>query len=73
MRTRYRILGGVMAAAGLVLLAALGFALYDHEASKVLIDLGIPGALLASLAGLSLLLIGVAVAVRRGGRVSRRG
>ncbi len=63
-----RIIGCAIGLAGLAILAALGVAIYDHAASRALVDLGIPGAMLAGFAGLALAFIGGAVALRRGGR-----
>lgn len=56
-----RILGGLMAVAGIAVLAVLGFAIYNSAKSNFIVDLGIPGALLTSLAGLVLMFIGGAL------------
>jgi hypothetical protein len=63
-----RIVGIAVALAGVAILAALGVALYNRAASTVLVDLGIPGAMLTGLAGLTLLFVGGAIALRQGGR-----
>lgn len=60
-----RIVGGLSAILGAVILIALHVAIYDHEASAVLVDLGIPGALLTTMAGLTLFFGGGAAALRR--------
>jgi len=58
------ILGLVIALAGAGVLAALLVALYRAGGTQALVDLGIPGALLAALAGLCALFIGGAILVR---------
>ncbi len=64
----HRVVGCLIALAGLAILAALGVTLYNHAASTVLVDLGIPGAMMIGLAGLTLLFVGGALALRREGR-----
>jgi hypothetical protein len=60
-----RITGALASVTGAAILTALHVAIYDHEASAVLVDLGIPGALLSTLAGLCLFFGGGAAALRR--------
>ncbi len=61
---RRRIIGLAVGLLGAGVLVAVGVAIYDREASSLLLDLGIPGTLLTVLAGIALLLVGGATALR---------
>ena len=56
-----RIIGSVLCLIGLAVLAGLGLAIYRRDTGDLLVGLGIPGALLLSLLGLSLAVIGGAM------------
>lgn len=61
----FKLLGAGLAALGGVLIGGLVTVLYSPHPSAPLIWLGIPGALLVSLAGIVALFLGSAIVVRR--------
>lgn len=58
------VLGLGLAAAGAAVLLGMTFIIYNHQASRLMVDLGIPGSLLITLAGLTLVFSGAAIALR---------
>jgi hypothetical protein len=63
----FRLSGAATLVLGLAMLGAVGRAIYRPEAAHLLLDLGIPGVLLVTLAGLVLILTGGALLVGRRG------